>query len=89
LGYPIWNGLRLGLGYPISTKRSELTNQQKLLVPCPIFAAAIGEHCQMYLGFGRRNEPHAERKYQAIQAMEQNCVTSDSAFIASGNRATT
>jgi len=68
-------------------KRSELTNQQKLLVPCPIFAAAIGEHCQMYSGFGRRNEPHA-RKYQAIQAIEQDFVTSDSAFIASGSRAT-
>jgi len=55
-------------------KRSELTNQQKLLVPCPIFAAAIGEHCQMYSGFGQRNEPHAVRKYQAIQAIEQDCV---------------
>jgi len=28
----------------------------------------------MYSGFGRRNEPHAERKYQAIQAIEQDCV---------------
>ena len=45
-------------------KRSELTNKQKLFVPCPICAAAIGEHCQMYSGLGRRNEPHAERKYQ-------------------------
>jgi len=26
----------------------------------------------MYSGLGRRNEPHAERKYQAIQAIEQN-----------------
>ena len=24
----------------------------------------------MYSGLGRRNEPHAERKYQAIQAIE-------------------
>jgi predicted transporter len=51
-------------------KRSELTNQQKLLVPCPICAAAIGVHCQMYSGFGRRNEAHSERKYYAIQAIE-------------------
>jgi hypothetical protein len=51
-------------------KRSELTNQQKLLVPCPICAAAIGVHCQMYSGFGRRNEAHSERKYYAIEAIE-------------------
>lgn len=52
-------------------KRSELTNKQKLSVPCPICAAAIGEQCKMYSGQGRRNEPHAERKYHAIQAIEQ------------------
>ena len=28
----------------------------------------------MYSGFGQRNEPHAVRKYQAIQAIEQDCV---------------
>jgi hypothetical protein len=53
-------------------KRSELTNQQKLLVPCPICRAPIGVRCQMYSGLGRRNEPHAERKYQAVQAVEQD-----------------
>jgi hypothetical protein len=52
-------------------KRSKLTNKQKLLVPCPICAAAIGEPCKMYSGLGRRNEPHAERKYQAVQVIEQ------------------
>ena len=52
-------------------KRSELTKQQKLLVPCPICGAAIGVHCQMCSGFGRRNEAHSERKYYAIQAIEQ------------------
>jgi len=51
-------------------KRSELTNQEKLLVPCPICGAAIGVHCQMYSGFGRRNEAHPEREYYAIQAIE-------------------
>jgi len=51
-------------------KRSELTNQEKLLVPCPICGSAIGVHCQMYSGFGRRNEAHPERKYYAIQAIE-------------------
>ena len=58
----------------LSMKKSELTNQQKrlLLVPCPICGAAIGVHCQMYSGFGRRNEAHAERKYQAVQAVEQD-----------------
>jgi len=53
-------------------KRSELTNQQKLLVPCPICRAPIGVRCQMYSGLGQRNEPHAERKYQAVQAVEQD-----------------
>jgi hypothetical protein len=53
-------------------KRSELTNKQKLFVPCPICAAAIGKRCKMYSGFGRRNEPHSERKYYAIQAIEQD-----------------
>jgi hypothetical protein len=51
-------------------KRSELTNQQKLLVPCPACGAAIGAHCQMYSGFGRRNDVHSERKYYAMQAIE-------------------
>jgi hypothetical protein len=53
-------------------KRSELTNKQKLFVSCPICAAAVGVHCQMYSGFDRRKEPHAERKYYAIQAIEQD-----------------
>jgi hypothetical protein len=51
-------------------KRSELTNKQKLSVPCPVCTAAIGEQCKMYFGLGRSNEPHAERKYQAVQAIE-------------------
>jgi hypothetical protein len=38
---------------------------------CPICAAAIGEHCQMYSGLGRRKGLHSERKYHAIQAIEQ------------------
>jgi hypothetical protein len=52
-------------------KRSELTVKQKLSVPCPICAAAVGERCKMYSGLGRRKEPHVERKYQAIQAIEK------------------
>jgi hypothetical protein len=53
-------------------KRSELTNKQKLSVPCPTCAAAIGEHCRMFSGLGRRKEPHAERKYQAVEAIEKH-----------------
>jgi hypothetical protein len=53
-------------------KRSELTNQQKLLVPCPVCGAAVGERCKMYSGFGRRKEPHSERKYAVIQAAEHD-----------------
>ena len=62
------------VGYPILMKRSELTNQQKLIVPCPICAAASGVHCQMYSGFDRRNEPHSERKYYAVDAIEHDYV---------------
>jgi hypothetical protein len=51
-------------------KRSELTVKQKLSVPCPICAVAVGERCQMYSGLGRRNEPHMERKFYAIEALE-------------------
>jgi hypothetical protein len=60
----------VGFDYPISMKSSELTDQQKLLVPCPICGVAIGVHCQMYSGFGWRNKAHPERKYHAIQAVE-------------------
>lgn len=53
-------------------KRSELTMKQKLSVACPICAAAVGERCQMYPGLGPRNEPHTERKFYAIEAIEHN-----------------
>ena len=53
-------------------KRSQLTDKQKLAVPCPTCAAAIGEQCKMYSGLGRRNEPHSERKYYVIQTIEHN-----------------
>jgi hypothetical protein len=67
---PKWNSFGCIFGYPNSMKRSELTNKQKLSVPCPTCAAAIGQQCKMYSGLGRRKEPHAERKYQALQAIE-------------------
>jgi hypothetical protein len=51
-------------------KRSELTNPQKVLVLCSICGAAIGVHCEMYSGFGRRNVAHSSGKY-AIQGNEQ------------------
>jgi hypothetical protein len=76
----------LGFSYP---KFDEEKRTNKLFVPRPICAAAPGEHCKMYSGFGRRNEPHAERQYQGIQAVEQDYFRSDSAFIAGGNRAIT
>ena len=63
-------------------KRSKLTNKQKLSVPCPTCAAAIGEQCKMYSGLGRRNEPHAERKYQAVQAIEHADTRSTRLFFA-------
>jgi hypothetical protein len=48
-------------------KKSDLTARQKLFVPCPVCSAGTGERCKMYSGFGRRNEPHSERKYFAMQ----------------------
>src|ERR1700716_1554729 len=68
---PKWNSYGCSFGYSNSMKRSELTNKQKLSVPCPTCAAAIGQQCKMYCGLGRRKEPHGERKYQAVQAIEQ------------------
>lgn len=53
-------------------KKSELTNKQKLSVPCPVCVAGVGEHCKMYSGLGRRNEPHPERKYFAMQTIERD-----------------
>lgn len=53
-------------------KKSDLTAKQKLFVPCPVCAVGAGEPCKMYSGFGARNEPHSERKYLAMQAMEHD-----------------
>jgi hypothetical protein len=50
-------------------KKSDLTAQQKLFVPCPVCAAGVGAKCKMYSGFARRNEPHSERKYFAMQVI--------------------
>src|ERR1700688_4845814 len=61
--YPKWNSFGWIFRYPNSMKRSELTNKQKLSVPCPVCAAAVGQRCKMYSGFGRRKEPHPQRKY--------------------------
>jgi hypothetical protein len=46
--------------------------KQKLLVPCSIRDVAIGEHCKVYSGLSRRKEPHEERKYEAVQAIEED-----------------
>jgi hypothetical protein len=51
-------------------KKSDLTTKQKLFVPFPVCAAGVGEHCRMYSGFGARNEAHSERKYFAMQAID-------------------
>ncbi|MDP9160167.1 MAG: hypothetical protein M3O09_08050, partial [Acidobacteriota bacterium] len=37
---------------------------------CPVCVAGTGKHCEMYSGLGRRNEPHPERKYFAVQTIE-------------------
>jgi len=58
--------------YGNSMKKSDLTAKQKLFVPCPVCAAAVGEHCRMYSGLGVRNEAHSERKYFAMQAIEHD-----------------
>ena len=65
--------MRLGVNFTVSEYSIAILAVQ-LFVPCPICAAAIGERCKMYSGVGRRKEPHAERKYQAIQAIEKDGV---------------
>jgi hypothetical protein len=55
-----------------AVKKSDLTAKQKLFVSCPVCAAGTGEHCKMYSRFGPRKEPHAERKYFAMQTIEHD-----------------
>jgi hypothetical protein len=69
-GVPNWDRFFLCFDYPNLMKRSELTNKQKLSVPCPVCAAAVGERCQLYSGLGLRKEAHTERKFYAIEALE-------------------
>jgi hypothetical protein len=53
-------------------KKSDLTSEQKLFVPCPVCAAGAGEQCKMYSGFGPRNEAHPERKFFVMEALEHD-----------------
>jgi len=52
-------------------KRKDLTASQISSVPCPTCGAAVGEHCELHSG-ARRVEPHVDRKFAAIQAIEES-----------------
>lgn len=51
-------------------KKKDLTPEQVCSVPCPTCGAAAGEGCELHSGTAR-NEPHVERKFAAIEAIER------------------
>ena len=51
-------------------KKSELTPEQVASVSCPICGASIGESCVLHSG-ALRSEPHVDRKFAAIEAIEK------------------
>lgn len=54
-------------------KKKELTPKQIAYVSCPTCGAAIGERCVLNSG-GLRFEPHVDRKFAAIEAIEKESV---------------
>ena len=50
-------------------KRRELTPQQVSSVRCPTCAAPVGRPCELLSG-ALRSEPHLDREFAAIEALE-------------------
>jgi hypothetical protein len=50
-------------------KRKDLTPAQISSACCPTCGAAVGERCELRSG-ARRSEPHLNRKFAAIEAVE-------------------
>jgi len=50
-------------------KKKDLTPRMILAVPCPTCGVAAGMPCELYSG-GLRSEPHVNRKFAAIEAIE-------------------
>jgi hypothetical protein len=51
-------------------RKRDLTPKQLSAVPCPTCGAAVGEHCELNSG-APRSEPHVDRKFAAIEAVER------------------
>jgi hypothetical protein len=51
-------------------KKSNLTPEELISVPCPTCSAAAGERCLLLSG-APRSEPHVDRKLSAIEAIKR------------------
>jgi len=50
-------------------KKKYLTSKQVISVSCPVCKVAAGKKCQLSTG-GLRFDPHVDRKFAAIEAIE-------------------
>ncbi len=57
--------------HSVKMKKSELTPEQAVSVPCPTCNAPIGKRCELRSG-ALRSEPHVDRKFAAMEAIENN-----------------
>ncbi len=58
------------LSHSAIMRKSELTPEQVSSIPCPTCGAAVGEGCVLHSG-APRSEPHVERKFAAMEAIER------------------
>ncbi len=56
--------------HPVKMKKRELTAKQIASVSCPTCGADIGDSCELNSG-APRSEPHVDRKFAAIEAIEK------------------
>jgi len=54
-------------------KKKDLNLKESISVPCPVCKVAAGKRCQLFTG-GLRFDPHVDRKFAAIAAIEENNV---------------
>ena len=60
-------------GLNADMKKGELTAKQIGSVSCPTCGAAVGEGCELNSG-APRSEPHVDRKFAALEAIEKKSV---------------
>lgn len=58
------------LSHSVIVKKSDLKPEQVSSVPCPTCGVAAGEGCVLQSG-ALRSQPHVERKYSAVEAIEK------------------